>query len=122
MTLHVLKMDEPTIDSFGGHGRFDSVLIEMNPDPASRRKTAGQSFHWNVPHRWSNSAREGKSISYAQYLSDHDGKSRPDRVITIPAAEYSRADGGEFRRLEAYKGHPGTSLLRGEGRWNGRFM
>ena len=61
------------------------------------------------------STRQGKSISYAQYLSDHDGKSRPDRVITIPAAEYSRADGGEFRRLEAYKGHPGTSLLRGEG-------
>ncbi|MGC6587756.1 extracellular solute-binding protein [Paenibacillus sp. Dod16] len=60
------------------------------------------------------STQQGKSISYTQYLSDHDGKSRPDRVITIPAAEYSRADGGEFRRLEAYEGHPGTSLFTGE--------
>ena len=69
------------------------------------------------------SMQPGKSISYAQYLSDHDGKDRPDHEITISAADYSRAEGGEFRRLEAYEGHPGTSLFTGRRvRLNGRFM
>lgn len=59
-------------------------------------------------------AQAGKAMPYVQYLSKYEGSGRPGQEIIIPASEYSRAEGGEFRKLDHYEGRPGTSLYTGE--------
>lgn len=52
--------------------------------------------------------------SYGEYLAGFEGKSRPDHEIVIEAADYSREDGAEVKKLQDYEGNKGISVYTGE--------
>lgn len=51
---------------------------------------------------------------YADYLDEFEGAARPERQIAIDAADYSRADGDGFEKLDGYEGMDGSALLTAE--------
>ncbi|MCL6457099.1 MAG: extracellular solute-binding protein [Gorillibacterium sp.] len=53
-------------------------------------------------------------LTYRAYIAKFQGAARPEKSITLEAAEYTQISGTDFKQLDNYEGMAGTSLYTGE--------